>query len=235
MRSDIRSSFGGLSGTAAGVPLTIELTIVAASTCAVRAGRAVYLWHCDALGRYSLCSAGATNQNYLRGVQEADANGKVTFTSIFPGCYAGRYSFPGFDVTRYSVRVRNSGLPRTSFAPFALNSRWDETSSVPPKAVTEFTPKRYSRRAASSGARRETQVYVSHERNTRRLPERHAREHRGAHLIARGDVVMRLGRHRSGASGTGSAREWRSDGWYDDAARRARALRRDTDVAIHTE
>ena len=59
-------------GVADGVPLTIALTIVSTSTCAPLAGRAVYLWHCDRAGRYSLYSAGATNQNYLRGVQEAD-------------------------------------------------------------------------------------------------------------------------------------------------------------------
>jgi protocatechuate 3,4-dioxygenase beta subunit len=46
VRSDIRSSFAGLSGTAAGVPLTIELTIVSASSCTPLAGYAVYLWHC---------------------------------------------------------------------------------------------------------------------------------------------------------------------------------------------
>jgi protocatechuate 3,4-dioxygenase beta subunit len=63
VRSDIRSSFAGLSGTATGVPLTVVLSIVSASTCAVLASRAVYLWHCDALGRYSLYSSGVTNQN----------------------------------------------------------------------------------------------------------------------------------------------------------------------------
>ena len=73
VRSDIRSSFAGMSGTADGVPLTIALTIVSASTCAPLAGRAVYIWHCDRLGRYSLYNSGVTNQNYLRGVQEADA------------------------------------------------------------------------------------------------------------------------------------------------------------------
>ena len=57
VRSDIRSSFAGLSGTADGVPLTIVLTIVSASTCAPLAGRAVYLWHCDREGRYSLYTA----------------------------------------------------------------------------------------------------------------------------------------------------------------------------------
>ena len=82
VRTDIRSSFAGLSGTADGVPLTIALTIVSASTCAPLAGRAVYLWHCDRLGRYSLYSSGVTNQNYLRGTQESNASGIVTFTSI---------------------------------------------------------------------------------------------------------------------------------------------------------
>jgi len=98
VRSDIRTSFAGLSGTATGVPLTIALTIVSASTCAPLANRAVYVWHCDQAGRYSLYSAGATNQNYLRGVQAADASGKVTFTSIFPACYAGRWPHIHFEV-----------------------------------------------------------------------------------------------------------------------------------------
>jgi len=98
VRTDIRSSFAGLSGTADGVPLTIVLTIVSASTCAPLAGRAVYLWECDKLGRYSLYTAGATNQNYLRGVQEADANGNISFTAIYPGCYAGRWPHIHFEV-----------------------------------------------------------------------------------------------------------------------------------------
>jgi protocatechuate 3,4-dioxygenase beta subunit len=98
VRSDIRSSFAGLSGAADGVSLTIVLTLVSASSCAVLAGRAIYLWHCDRLGRYSLYSAGVTTQNYLRGVQEADASGRVTFTSIYPGCYAGRWPHIHFEV-----------------------------------------------------------------------------------------------------------------------------------------
>jgi protocatechuate 3,4-dioxygenase beta subunit len=98
VRSDIRSSFAGLSGTAAGVPLTIALTVVSATTCAPRANHAVYLWHCDRAGLYSLYSADATNQNYLRGVQQTDANGIVTFTSIFPACYAGRWPHIHFEI-----------------------------------------------------------------------------------------------------------------------------------------
>jgi protocatechuate 3,4-dioxygenase beta subunit len=53
---------------------------------------------CDRLGRYSLYNQGVTNQNYLRGVQEADANGRLTFTAIFPGCYAGRWPHIHFEV-----------------------------------------------------------------------------------------------------------------------------------------
>jgi protocatechuate 3,4-dioxygenase beta subunit len=98
VRNDIRSSFAGLSGTADGVPLTVALTIVSASTCEPLSGRAVYIWHCDRLGRYSLYNAGVTNQNFLRGVQQADASGRVSFTSIFPGCYAGRWPHIHFEV-----------------------------------------------------------------------------------------------------------------------------------------
>jgi protocatechuate 3,4-dioxygenase beta subunit len=100
VRQDIRPSFAGLSGTAAGVPLLIELTLVSASTCAPLTDYAVYLWHCDRAGNYSLYSSAALNQNYLRGVQAADASGKVTFQSIFPGCYAGRWPHIHFEVYR---------------------------------------------------------------------------------------------------------------------------------------
>lgn len=91
VRNDIRSSFAGLTGTAHGIPLTVTLTIVSAVDCAPLPGRAVYVWHCDREGRYSLYSPGATDRNYLRGVQETDAEGKVTFTTIFPSCYRGRW------------------------------------------------------------------------------------------------------------------------------------------------
>jgi protocatechuate 3,4-dioxygenase beta subunit len=98
VRRDIRPSFAGLSGAAEGIALTVVLTVASSGSCTPLAGRAVYLWHCDREGRYSLYSSGVTNQNYLRGVQETDANGRVTFTSIFPGCYAGRWPHIHFDV-----------------------------------------------------------------------------------------------------------------------------------------
>ena len=43
-------------------------------------------------------SQGVEDENYLRGVQEADADGVVTFTSIFPACYQGRWPHIHFEV-----------------------------------------------------------------------------------------------------------------------------------------
>jgi protocatechuate 3,4-dioxygenase beta subunit len=98
IRSDIRSSFGGMSGTAPGVPLTVILRLVSASTCQPLAGYAVYLWHCTRDGGYSLYTSGFTSQNYLRGIQDADASGQVTFQTIYPGCYSGRWPHIHFEV-----------------------------------------------------------------------------------------------------------------------------------------
>ncbi|GEC07671.1 hypothetical protein SSP24_53260 [Streptomyces spinoverrucosus] len=101
VRSDITTSFGdSAGGTAEGVPMTITLTVVdAASGCGTpKEGAAVYLWHCDREGRYSLYSEGVTEENYLRGVQETDDKGQVTFTSIFPACYQGRWPHIHFEV-----------------------------------------------------------------------------------------------------------------------------------------
>lgn len=98
MRSDIRSSIGGATGVAPGVPLTVTLTILNSAGCAPLAGRAVYLWHCDREGDYSMYSPAVANENFLRGVQVTSAEGKVTFTTIFPGCYPGRWPHMHFEI-----------------------------------------------------------------------------------------------------------------------------------------
>ncbi|WP_157111596.1 dioxygenase [Nocardia beijingensis] len=99
VRSDITSSFGSYSGVAQGVPMTLELTLRdLAKNGAAGAGMAVYVWHCDRDGNYSLYSSGVTEQNYLRGVQVAGEDGKVIFTSIFPACYSGRWPHIHFEV-----------------------------------------------------------------------------------------------------------------------------------------
>ena len=98
VRSDIRSSLEG-GTTAAGVAMTLSLTILdMANNNAPFTDVAVYVWHCDAAGGYSMYSAGIENETYLRGVQVADADGTVTFTSIFPACYSGRWPHIHFEV-----------------------------------------------------------------------------------------------------------------------------------------
>lgn len=92
VRSDIRSSFDTATTTAKGVPLTINLTVTDSSDgYAALSGAAVYLWQCDREGGYSMYSEGLEQENYLRGVQETDQGGTVSFTSIFPACYMGRW------------------------------------------------------------------------------------------------------------------------------------------------
>ena len=99
VRQDITSSFGTSTSTAEGVPLTVTLTLLDnANGCTPLAGAAVYAWHCDREGRYSMYDSGLQNENYLRGVQEADANGQVTFKTIYPGAYSGRWPHIHFEV-----------------------------------------------------------------------------------------------------------------------------------------
>lgn len=98
VREDIRSSIAG-GATAAGVPLVFSFTVLdMANDDAPFEGVAVYAWHCDAQGGYSMYSEGLEDESYLRGVQVADADGVVTFTSIFPGCYTGRWPHIHFEV-----------------------------------------------------------------------------------------------------------------------------------------
>jgi len=118
VRSDIRTSIGGASGVATGVPLQVIIELVNTNaSCADLSGYAIYLWHCDALGRYSMYSSGVTGENYLRGVQATGSDGKASFQTIYPGCYSGRMPHIHFEVYRntntassYSNKLKTSQL-----------------------------------------------------------------------------------------------------------------------------
>ena len=80
-----------------GVAFTIKITIKNTNaSCAVLKDAIVDIWHCDKDGYYSeyggtsMQSVNYTTVHFLRGRQTTDANGLVTFTSIFPGWYSGR-------------------------------------------------------------------------------------------------------------------------------------------------
>ena len=134
VRQDIRSRIGG-GATATGVPLTFRLNLLdMANGDAPFAGVAVYAWHCNARGKYSMYSSGIEDETYLRGVQVADAKGQVSFTSIFPGCYSGRWPHIHFevypsaaDITDASNAIATSqiALPQAACAAVYATSGYD--------------------------------------------------------------------------------------------------------------
>ena len=138
VRSDLRSNIAG-GGSVEGVPLQITLTIVDMAGGNIPfAGVAVYAWHCDAQGRYSMYSSGVEDQTWLRGVQVADAEGKVTFTSIVPGCYTGRWPHVHFevyptvnDITNSSAAISTSqlGFPESMFGEVYAQSTYSGSSN----------------------------------------------------------------------------------------------------------
>lgn len=94
-----------------GLPLELRLQIVAAQDCSPIEGAVAEVWHCDASGRYSGYRDDLTrhpmdtllyldgpdshvepvnDRTYLRGAQSSDANGMITFKTIFPGWYEPR-------------------------------------------------------------------------------------------------------------------------------------------------
>lgn len=98
VRRDLRTSLG-TKNVAAGVPLALTMKLVNVNAgCAPLAGYAVYVWHCTADGQYSLYSPGAVGEDYLRGVQTTGPDGTLTFTTVFPGCYPGRWPHIHFEV-----------------------------------------------------------------------------------------------------------------------------------------
>jgi protocatechuate 3,4-dioxygenase beta subunit len=87
-----------------GTPLTLALTVVGRS-CAPVGGARVDIWHCDAAGEYAGvngaggplsgggadgAAARANDQTWCQGYQDAGADGRVRFTTIYPGWYPGR-------------------------------------------------------------------------------------------------------------------------------------------------
>jgi protocatechuate 3,4-dioxygenase beta subunit len=111
LRTDITTSFGDYEGDVEGVPLELELVLQNHDGCTPLEGYAIYIWHCDGGGKYSLYDY--TDVNWLRGLGVADAEGKVTFTTIVPGCYPSRWPhihFEVFESAEAAVAGENSVL-----------------------------------------------------------------------------------------------------------------------------
>ena len=128
-----------MSGTADGVPYTISFTVVDVDNgCEPLSGAAVHVWHCDREGNYSMYDQSA-DVNYLRGVQEVDANGGRVVHQYLPACYPGRWPHVHFEVYP-SVDAATSGgdqlvtctasrSPRTSATPCTRRTRTARSAS----------------------------------------------------------------------------------------------------------
>ncbi|MBE8725554.1 intradiol ring-cleavage dioxygenase [Flavobacterium hungaricum] len=80
-----------------GIALLINLKIENKKTdCSPLANVLVDVWHCDKDGNYSeyggtqMQQTDYTSVHFLRGRQTTNANGEVSFISIYPGWYQGR-------------------------------------------------------------------------------------------------------------------------------------------------
>lgn len=115
LRSDIREDRPG-------VPVRLTLNIMNDLWCKPIKGAAVDFWHSDALGLYSgvnnelidlksLLLSGESidlsGTTFLRGHQVSGDDGRVEFTTIFPGWYTGR-------LAHFHLRTIIQGLAWTS-------------------------------------------------------------------------------------------------------------------------
>ncbi|KAH7366617.1 Intradiol ring-cleavage dioxygenase [Pyrenochaeta sp. MPI-SDFR-AT-0127] len=94
----------------AGVDLYLEVQYVDITTCEPVPELYVDVWNCNATGTYSGVESGQAglNTTFLRGVQETDEDGVVTFETIFPGHYEGRAIHTHL-LTKTNVTVRENG------------------------------------------------------------------------------------------------------------------------------
>ena len=98
-RSDVRED-------RAGTPMTLTLTVVNTNAgCAPAPGLNVEIWQCDAAGNYSQYGT-ERSETYLRGIQTTNANGQVTFTTVYPGWYQGRATHIHIEVVRNGTSVK---------------------------------------------------------------------------------------------------------------------------------
>lgn len=104
------------------IPLSVTLTVYAINSdtgnCQVLPNARVDFWHCNQHGYYSgfngqngyLGTKNYAGATWLRGIQTTNANGQVTFQTMFPGWYVGRVTHIHFQVYHANVLRLTSQL-----------------------------------------------------------------------------------------------------------------------------
>jgi protocatechuate 3,4-dioxygenase beta subunit len=97
-----------VSDSQPGAPLEIAFAVTRARDCAPLAGARVDLWQANAVGLYSgyagqqgvggISAEAAVGQQWLRGTQVSDGEGRVRFRTIYPSWYGGRTTHLHFKV-----------------------------------------------------------------------------------------------------------------------------------------
>lgn len=112
-----------------GAPFTVKMKIIGLDNCLPMQNVRVNIWHCDKDGKYSgydnQMNPGQAGLTYLRGYQITDANGEVSFKTIFPGWYSGRICHIHFQVyvsTNYAAISQMTYDINTKNAIYAANS-----------------------------------------------------------------------------------------------------------------
>lgn len=90
--------------------LSFQVSQIQDGSCVALPNALVDIWQCDAAGIYSDVQdrfSDSRGKKFLRGQQLTDANGKVQFTTIFPGWYPGRAVHIHFKIQSRSNRGSN--------------------------------------------------------------------------------------------------------------------------------
>lgn len=121
-RSDVRED-PATGAARPGAVLTLDLGVAAidGARCMPLRGAIVDIWQCDALGNYSDVND-SRGRRFLRGYQATDANGRVRFTTIYPGAYPGRAVHIHFKI-RAAGAGRNTEFTSQFYFDDALTDR----------------------------------------------------------------------------------------------------------------
>lgn len=155
-RSNIVTNLDGTE-TQTGVPLALTAYVYdTENNCAAMQSVQVDIWHCNAAGIYSAeSSESTTSESWLRGYQITDANGKVKFTTIIPGWYAGRS-------THIHLRLRSTYDEADNSGTNTVQLFFDET--LIDTLATSVEP--YSEQGTNSTTNASDRVYSQQEKGT---------------------------------------------------------------------